>query len=179
MNRKTLIIYSLFLVLVVLTAILAYVALAPKPKITPHSTPPIPFIADFSTSDSKANIPNYPRWFNVSQGATLAVNLTIQSKTGEMLSIPVSLQVAYYNTTVELGGWIYTLNNYTDLQEKTFTYSLNANPLTLQPIMSNSTIITLNIAKDAQIGEYIVQVNMEIPPNGEVQDGFAIIVNGK
>jgi len=56
-------------------------------------------------------------------------------------------------------------NNVTDWnpsipQDTIFNYSVSQSQLTLQPNMSNSTIITINWADNAPTGRYIISVNV-------------------
>ena len=177
MRRKIGIALGLIGVLVVASiAIIYFTQYASKASIAPHPTPPIPFTVEISTSNSQAVIPNYPRWFNVSQGRTLTLNLTLKSKTAQ-LEVPISLEVAYYNSTIKLGSGVFTNNNYSELQERTFTYSLSNNPIILPAAKSNSSIITMQIADNAALGEYMIKVHLKIDLNGEVTDGFAMVIS--
>ena len=177
MRRKIIIALVLVGILVVSSIAIVYFSeYASEPHIVPHSTPPLPFTVEISTSNSQAVIPNYPRWFNVSQGRTLTLNLILKSETEE-LEVPVSLEVAYYNSSIKLGSGIFTNNNYSELQERTFTYSLSNNPIILPAAKSNSAIITMQIADNAVLGEYMIKVHLKIDLDGEVTDGFAMIIS--
>ena len=46
------------------------------------------------------------------------------------------------------------------VQERVFNYSLSLDKVTLQPFMSNSTIITINLADDAPLGKYSIRVEL-------------------
>jgi len=137
---------------------------------TPTSSPkfvvtPLPLISgSFSALDPKSNgAPGYAGTYNVSQGASLKVNWTIRSESGQPLSIPIeNLSVAYYNSTVNLGHSVYTANDYSTLQEAALSYSFSLSPITLQPAATASTILTINVASNAPTGQYSLQITQSI-----------------
>jgi hypothetical protein len=101
---------------------------------------------------------------NVSQGTSLKVKMTFASRTDEPITIPVeNLTVSYYNSTVDLHRWINNNANYSSIQQQAFDYSFNLNPVTVQPYMSNSTLLTINLAKNAPVGQYSLEVNLGKP----------------
>jgi hypothetical protein len=82
---------------------------------------------------------------NVTQGMSLAVNLTITSKTDKELSIPLDLSLFIIRNS---SGW-------QGLPEETvFTYTFNPDSLNLEPYGSNSSLLTIVLSEDAPIGEY-------------------------
>lgn len=92
----------------------------------------------------------FPDKLNVTQGATLQVNMTITSCLDTELSLPFeNLTIKTYNTTT----W-----DSSKPQEKIFNYTFSQNPLILPPNGNNSCILTLKMAKDAPIGEYQMYV---------------------
>jgi hypothetical protein len=124
---------------------------------------------------------------NVSQGLSLQVNMTFTSRTDQPIIIPVeNLSVSYYNSTVNLHSWINSDDDYSSIQQQAFNYSFSLNQVTVQPNMSNSALLTINLAKNAPIGQYSLEINLGKPevtidnsnsivPYSEV-DGLEIIV---
>jgi hypothetical protein len=92
----------------------------------------------------------FPDKLNVTQGATLQVNMTITSY------LDIELALPFENLTIK------TYNNATwdssKPQDKIFNYTFSQNPLILPPNANNSCILTLKIANDAPIGEYQMYV---------------------
>jgi hypothetical protein len=114
-------------------------------------TPPI----IYSSSLVGINIPESNGILNTSQGETIQVNLTLTSMTSEQITVPVEdLLMTYYNATIDYSRWVNAFNNYSLLQAEAFNYSFSLNRLTLQPNLSNSTIITINVAENAPLGQY-------------------------
>jgi hypothetical protein len=97
---------------------------------------------------------------NVSQGTTQMLNYTLASMCSSQFSVSIeNLTLTYYDSFYN--DW----NNVTDWnpsvpQQSVFNYSLSQSQLTLQPNMSNSTIITINWADNAPTGRYIISVNL-------------------
>jgi hypothetical protein len=92
----------------------------------------------------------FPDKLNVTQGATLQVNMTITSYIDTELSLPFeNLAIKNYNNAT----W-----EPSKPQEKIFSYTFSQNPLILPPNGNNSCILTLQIANDAPIGEYEMYV---------------------
>jgi hypothetical protein len=124
---------------------------------------------------------------NVSQGMPLEVNMTFNSRTDQPITIPIeNLSVSYYNSTVNLNRWLNNNGNYSNIQQQAFSYSFNPNSVTIQPYESNSTILTIDFAKNAPTGQYSLEINLGKPevtidnsnlviPYSEL-DGLEIIV---
>jgi hypothetical protein len=116
------------------------------------------------------NIEGYTGAFgNVSQGSTLQVNLTFSSiMTKQPIVIPIeNLVVTYYNSTVNYHSWITYNDNFSLIQAEAFNYSFSVNPIILQPSMSNSTILTINLANDAPLGQYSTDIR-----SSEISDNY-------
>jgi hypothetical protein len=98
---------------------------------------------------------------NVSQGLSLEVNITFTSFTNQPITIPMeNLIIYYYNSTVNLHNWINNNDSYSVIQQQAFNYSFSQSQLTLQPNMSNSTLLTINLTQNAPIGQYIININL-------------------
>jgi hypothetical protein len=107
---------------------------------------------------------------DVPQGATYQINYTLAS-----WGCPEQFAVTIENLTLTKFA---SFDSYPDgnlswenisawepsiAQDTIFNYSLSQSQLTLQPHMSNSTIITLNWADDAPTGHYLISVNISKP----------------
>jgi len=105
----------------------------------------------------------YPsNMINATQGSSCQVNLTLTSLNTKT-TVPIqNLDLTVYNSTIDYKTFIGTDDNsrYSLLQERYFTYSFSPNELTLQSHMSNSTILTINIAKDAPSGQYTFNITL-------------------
>jgi hypothetical protein len=100
---------------------------------------------------------------NASQGLTQQLNLTITPMPASPpIVVPIdSIKLTSYNSTIDYGGnWDTSNWNKSLIQEAIFNYSFNLNTLTLQPNTSNSTIITINWAKNAPTGRYTAEINL-------------------
>ena len=150
---------------------LTYFVIIPQMKksVTPINTPVPQIIFRVNTTvvnDPMINNqfgppPNY--YTNVTQGNDLKINVTITS-TGPEEAISIKgILLWWYNPTINLYSWYEPKNNlnYTSIQESAFSYSSSPNPVSIQPFMSNSTILTLNIEKNAPTGQYSMYINLE------------------
>jgi hypothetical protein len=123
-------------------------------RFVPASTPKL--LYDYEISPAEI--------VNTTQGATLQVNFTLTSMCSAKIAIPIELKLLGYDSTIEgfdtlpTFGWGggFDFWNTSVVQERVFNYSLSFGKLTLQPQMSNSTIITISLADDAPIGRYLV-----------------------
>jgi hypothetical protein len=159
MNRKYIIPIAVLIVAVVI--VLAYYSFTPK--FTPASTPPVGYDCNLSVLNPHVTkVAGYNSFFNnVSQGLPLQVNITFRSITNQPITIPIeNLTVTYYNSTVDLHGWINDNGNYSLIQQQAFNYSFSLNQITLQPGMSNSTLLTINLAEDAPLGQYSIDIHL-------------------
>jgi hypothetical protein len=163
LNRKY-VILAIFAILIVVITVFAYYGQS-SPRGTP--APQIIFSANTSIVNSPmiANQffrpPNY--YTNVTQGNDLKVNVTITSTGPEELVYVRNIQVVWYNPKVNLYSWDSPPNtgNDSSIQTSAFSYSSSPNPVSLQPSMSNSSILTLHIEKNAPTGQYSIYVNLE------------------
>jgi len=89
---------------------------------------------------------------NVTQGSTLRVNVTLISLADQELTILIeNLKLAGFNNT----AW----NNSTP-QNKLFNYTFSNNELVLLPNESKSTVLTLEIAEDAPLVQYLFYIEL-------------------
>ncbi len=140
---------------------------------TPASTPPATIDVNITViNQGVTSISGFNSAFdNVPQGTNLQFNLNFASRSGEPILMQIeNLKINYYNSTVDTKQWINSdPNQYTDLQKNALNYSFNPNPVTLQQLASNSTILTMNLAQDAPTGQYSFEINtttMVIQPDG-------------
>ncbi len=141
MKRKT----SLTALVVILAVIVSIGLFLTVFRPHPASTPVVSFSHSMSTLNTKD--------MNVTQGATVQVNFTFTERFDIPVTIPLeSLKIVSYKDTINLNWqapW-----NLSIVQERVFNYRLSPNQLTLQPLMSNSTVLTINLADNAPIGSY-------------------------
>ena len=89
---------------------------------------------------------------NVTQGSTLKVNVTLISRADQELTIPIeNLKLAGFNNT----AWDNPIP-----QNKLFNYTFSNNELVLQPNESKSTVLTLEIAEDAPLVQYLFYIEL-------------------
>ncbi len=88
---------------------------------------------------------------NVTQGSTLQVTVTLTSRTDQELTIPINLTLAGFNNT----AWDNSIP-----QNQLFNYTFSTNELVLQPNESKSTVLTLEIAEDAPLVDYLFHVEL-------------------
>jgi hypothetical protein len=129
--------------------------------------------------------PNY--YTNVTQGNDLKINVTITSTEPQDLVYVKNIQVFWYNPEVNLLTWSGQSNISNETQTSAFSYSSSPNPVSLHPSMSNSTILTLHIEKNAPTGQYSMYINLEAQPKQTNENSgfmeldesylFAMIIN--
>jgi hypothetical protein len=156
------VIISIILIVIVIAG-LAYFGFISNRTVPPSTPVPLYSCNIVPLNPAVTNVPGFGTGAmdNVTQGTRLQVNLTFTSRTDQQLAISIeNLMVTYYNSTVDYHRWVDTNNNYSLLQTKVFNYSLSLNPLTLQPDMSNSTILTINLAEDAPTGQYSLDIHL-------------------
>jgi hypothetical protein len=142
--------YYLISVILVVVVVVGLVYLDYAGTFQPKSTPPNLYTS--TTSDQDSGVTAYV--MNVSQGAILRVNLTLSSLSSTEIAVPIeSLTLTAYNSNSDTG-------NASLAQQSVFNYSFSVNQLTLQPQMSNSTTVTINMAKDAPTGTCTLEINL-------------------
>jgi hypothetical protein len=100
--------------------------------------------------------------FNVSQGMTQKLNLTLQLLDGyPSITVPIDdMNSLVYNTIVYDNNWDTYNWNHSLVQTSVFNYSFSQKQLTLQPNATSSTIITINWADNAPTGRYALDLNL-------------------
>jgi hypothetical protein len=192
LERRILLLATVILAAIALIIALGYFIYISK--VTPASTPvpAIVFDANISVANgpmivNQAGPPPY-YYTNVTQGDDLEVNVTVTSTGLEELIFVKSIEVWWYNPEVNLYTWYYPpIGNASAIQTNAFSYSSTPNPVSLQPYMSNFTIVTLHIAKDAPTGQYSMYINLgaELEESGETPEfawldqayWFSMIIN--
>lgn len=165
LNRKY-VLLALLMVLFIAIAVFIYYGYA---STLPKSTPVLQMTFSLNTSVVNAPMinnqfgppPNY--YTNVTQGNDLKVNVTITSTGPQELVYVKDIQVWWYNPDVNLYTWYSPPNtgNDSSIQTSAFSYSSSPNPISLQPSLSNSTMLTLHIGKNAPTGQYSMYINLE------------------
>jgi hypothetical protein len=150
-------------VIAVLALIIGYIALSElKHKSTLPAKTPIPLISGQFHINQDISAPQRPSWVNVSQGTSFKVNLTLTSHAGHLRVNIQNLTITYYNSQVNFSRPTNTNEDYSSVQSSAFNYAFSPNPITVQPSMSNSTIITINLSQEAPIGQYSIAVKESV-----------------
>ena len=155
MHRRYYVIISILIIVIVL------VYYSFTQKFTPASTPPTLYTYSFSVLNQQVTkVAGYSDFLNnVTQGLSLQENLTLTSTTDQSITIPIeNLTVTYYNSIVNLNSWINDNGNHSLIQQQAFAYSFSQNQLVLQPHLSNSTILTINLTENAPLGQYSLDI---------------------
>jgi hypothetical protein len=143
----------LIIVIIVLGAFVCF-----RSAIHPASTPVVSYSLNYSPLNTKD--------MNVSQGTTLLINLNFTSRAYNQMTIPLeNLGLVAYSDKIDYLHWDVSNWNSSIIQEKVFNYSFGTSQLDLQPAMSNSTVLTINLAQDAPLGRYELYLNI-----GSVKD---------
>ena len=105
------------------------------------------------------NIATYT--LNASQSLTQQLNLTLTAfESSPPIAVPIgNINLIGYNSTIDYSNnWDSRNWNKSIDQSSVFNYSIGHKTLTLQPNMSNSTIITINWADNAPAGRYTAEI---------------------
>jgi hypothetical protein len=108
---------------------------------------------------------------NATRGTTQEITLTfISIFDNQQTLIPIeNLTLTYYNSHIDYSNWG-TNNSLNFPQDRYFNYTFSQTQLMLQPLASNSTILTITIANDAPVGEYTFNINLgNVTANSELQ----------
>ncbi len=154
MKRRYYHLISIILVVAVIAALYFFYTYGDHPASTP-----IILYTSIISSENSASINDV---LNASQGTNQEVNLTLSSITSAKIEIPIeNLKLTAYNSTIDYGNNWDTNNWNTSLvQESVFNYSFSLSQLTLQPNMSNTTVVTIKWADSAPIGRYVLELNL-------------------
>jgi hypothetical protein len=94
-------------------------------------------------------------------GETQQINLTFTSHYSSQIAITIeNLRLIAYNNTTDPKNWDTSNWNTSIVQEKVFTYLFSLSEITLQPNMSNSTIITLSLTNNSPMGRYALEIDL-------------------
>jgi len=153
MNRRHYMIISIILVVIVILGFVVYydyVSTRTKSTIEPLAgTPPTLYFSSVS-----------PQNITASQGTTLLVNLTLTSYCSSEIAVPIKdFTINGYTGTTDYnynGSSPWT----TSVQETVFNYSFSFSQLILQPSESNSTFLTIQLANNATLGSYSLDINL-------------------
>jgi hypothetical protein len=134
-------------------------------KTEPPGAPGAPLLPSYNWSISPEGI------INATQGSTQEITLTFTSIfDNQQTLIPIeNLTLTYYNSHIDYSNWG-TNNSLNFPQDRYFNYTFSQTQLMLQPLASNSTILTITIANDAPVGEYTFNINLgNVTANSELQ----------
>jgi hypothetical protein len=132
MNRRHYVIVSAILIVLVIAGLVALISNRAGPVDTP-----VPLYTSGFSSWS----------INAPQGTTQQVNLTLSSFfDSPLIAVPIE------NLRIVTGP--------PTNQEATFNYSLSLSQLTLQPHMSNITVISIKLANNVPLGKYTISVGL-------------------
>ena len=152
MNKKIIAIILAIVIIAGVSGTVAYHSLF-MPASTEKPIPPTP------TPPLLYNEANFPQYMNASQGTTQQLNLTLTSMCSSEIAIPIeNLTINGYTSIINYdfaGGSPWN----TSVQQTVFNYSFSLSQLILQPFMSNSTIITINLADNAAFGSYSLEIH--------------------
>ena len=150
--------YHIISIILAVVVVVGLVYLGYAIRIQPVSTP----ITLYSHSISSENTGLILDVINASQGTTQQVNLTLSSMSSAQIAIPIeNLKLTAYNSTIDYGdNWDTSSWNTSIVQQSVFNYSFSVSQITLQPNMSNSTIITIKWAGNAPTGRYTLYINL-------------------
>jgi len=135
----------------------------------PRSTPPILMSFDASSLGKED--------MNVTQGSVLQINITLTSystqKTMAMIENLVLEGASDNPLHFVLGNW-----NTSIPQSIVLNYTFSIAQLFLEPSQSNSTVLTVNIAEDAQPMVYFLEINARLFEAGVYRyaSGFPLYV---
>lgn len=140
-----------------MAAVIAGLYLVYANRAHPLSTP----IRLYDYSFSQQNTGISSDVLNASQGATQYVNITFNSMSSSTIAIPIeNLTLRGYNITIGTNNWDTSIWNNSVSQESVFNYSFSLSQPTLQPGMSNSTVLKFKWADDAPTGRYLFEIDL-------------------
>ena len=87
----------------------------------------------------------------VTQGGTFQENLTIASRASAQIQIPLALKLTGYNNSAYVSS---------TPQDKIFNYTYNPTLLAINPAEENSSVLTVEVANDAPLGLYVLNVEL-------------------
>ena len=146
------------LIIIITVAVIAVVASLEYHKNidNPVATPRLLYSHDISPQ----HLEDVKNVINATQGTAVHINLTLTSECDAQIAIPMeNIKLTGYseNITSTWGGsnW-----DKPPIQDEIFSHSLSLNELTLQPRMSNSTIITISLVDNTPVGRYTIAIDL-------------------
>ena len=123
----------------------------PTPKASPTVTEsPVPSYKPIPVIAPSLDPADYEET-NTTQGATFQQTLTVLSTAAIQIQIPLSLKLTGYNNSAYASS---------APQEEIFNYTFNPNVLDLNPDENQSSILTVEVADDAPLGKYVLNVEL-------------------
>jgi hypothetical protein len=105
------------------------------------------------------NVANYS-YVNVTQGMTAHINVTFTSVTNQPIEIPIeNLTLSTYSSTINPKVWADNENS-SLIQSDVCTYNFSFDSLLLQPSTSNTTVLSIQFADNAPVGQYYFNVHI-------------------
>jgi len=155
MDRKLHEVISIILTVIVIIGLVYAALILNRP---PTSTP----ITLYTYIISPQNTGLTTDVMNITQGGTDQVSLTLRALHSPQIEVPIeNLKLTAYNSTIDYSNnWDTSSWNTSIVQQKVFNYSFTLSQLTLQPNMSNFTIITIKLADNAPTGRYALEINL-------------------
>jgi hypothetical protein len=127
----------------------------------PVSTPAVLYTSNISPVVSTQVTGGVLNVIVAARGEGQQINLTLTSHHSSQMAVKIeNLRLIAYNSTIDSKNWDASNWNTPLIQESVFTYSFSRSELTLQPNISNSTIITLSLTNNAPIGRYALEINL-------------------
>ncbi|HUJ84262.1 MAG TPA: hypothetical protein VLV84_01500 [Candidatus Acidoferrales bacterium] len=150
--KKKAIIASILVVAILVSALGIAILLRnnEQPKQTTHPSLKVFYLA---------NVANYS-YVNVTQGTTARINVTFTSVTNQPIEIPIeNLTLSTYGSTINPKIWADTGNS-SLIQHDVCSYNFSFDSLLLQPSASNTTVLSIQFANNAPVGQYYFNVHI-------------------
>lgn len=176
MSRRYYVIISIVLIVVV---VLGFVYLYNSSN-RPASTPAVLYTSNISPAISTQITGGVLNVIVAGRGETQQINLTLTSQHSSQIAITIeNLRLIAYNSTIDNKNWDTSNWDTSIVQESVFSYSFSLSELTLQPNMSNSTIITLSLTDNAPMGRYALEIDLsngndELSYSGSISLGMVV-----
>ena len=157
MNRR----YYYFVFVILTLGMVIGIAYWSSHVVVPMSTPISQYSFNITSLDTGLALPV----FNTTQGSNQQFNLTLAPfGDGTKISLPIeNITLTGYNSTISHDLYVNWNNQYWNkslIQNTVFNYTCSVNPVILQSDTPVSTIITLQLANDAPVGRYTLDVTL-------------------
>jgi hypothetical protein len=157
MNHSYFVVISIVLVVVVVLGLVYLYNNLNRPV----STPAVLYTSNISPAVSTQITGGVLNVIVAARGETQQINLTLTSQHSSQIAVKIeNLRLIAYNSTIDNKNWDASNWNTSMVQERVFNYSFGLSELTLQPYLSNSTIITLSLTNNAPIGKYALEIDL-------------------